>query len=429
MKIELNKAELSRRIEMHRERLEDDEYYQICEVFSPADYDWYGDKEGRALLAFVSHYKINGVMIPCMEQMLEKMPEYTNDDLYFGPKAGKMIHEQQLSGHSWLLRGLCEHYEAFRDDFSLRMLRSVTEKLYLPLSGRIKSYPVERENDLSGDVSGHANAIIGNWILSSDVGCAFMSIDGVSHVYKITRDERVKALVDEMIAVYSAIDKYSLRAQTHCTLSAARGMMRMYECTGSAYYLNCARDIYELYVHGGGMTYVYQNLNWWQRPDTWTEPCAVVDSLMLALELYKAERKEEYRQTAVRIYINGFASLQRDNGCAGTDCIVCGYNGIDSLHILSYEVKFCCTMRLAEGLWYIHENADLLYGEEADTAEKNSDGIYMCGDHIYAEINDIGKEYVEKTVTVDGHELSPLLKFFKLPYDVIVNVKQKIVFK
>ena len=68
----LCRNELNERIALNFRRLADDPYYQIGDVFSPAGYGWMGDKEGRALLAFVSHYKMTGKMIPCMEEMLEK---------------------------------------------------------------------------------------------------------------------------------------------------------------------------------------------------------------------------------------------------------------------------------------------------------------------------------------------------------------------
>jgi len=111
-----------------------------------------------------------------------------------------------------------------------------------------------------------------------------MSVDGLSHVYKITKDEAVKELLDEMIDVYLSIDKIGLRVQTHCTLTAARGMMRMFSVTGEEKYQKGAEQIYDLYVNGGGMTYTYQNLNWWNRHDSWTEPCAVVDKKMPYVE-------------------------------------------------------------------------------------------------------------------------------------------------
>ena len=33
-------------------------------------------------------------------------------------------------------------------------------------------------------------------------------------------------------------------------------------------------------------TYDYSNINWFKREDTWTEPCCVIDSMILTKELY-----------------------------------------------------------------------------------------------------------------------------------------------
>ncbi len=428
MRIELDEKELRERINLTRNRLLNDSYYTIDGIFSPSDYDWYGDKEGRALLAFVSHYKINREKIPCMELLLEKMPEHMNEDLYFGPKTSEIIHEQQLSGHSWLLRGLCEHYEQFEDAFSLKCVNSIVQHLYMPTFGKYSTYPINRENKNEGEVSGSSVGVLNGWKLSTDIGCAFMSIDGLSHAYRVLKDDQLKALIDEMISVYSSIDKVSIKAQTHCTLTAARGMVRMFSVTSDEKYLIAAKNIFNLYVFGGGMTYTYQNLNWWGRPDSWTEPCAVIDSLMLALMLYKVEKKEEYGNLAARIYINGFASLQRDNGGAGTDSLVCPGSTKTELHAEMYEAYFCCTMRLSEGLWYIYENKDLLWSEDSEGISKNENGVYMSGDIIYAEISGGGERYAEKIVSVDGHALSPLLKYYKLPKEIILSTKQKILF-
>ena len=102
---ELTLAEMDERIALNERRL-NEPYYQMDEVFQEPTAAWPGDKEGRALLAFVSHYKMTGKKNPCMEPMLKEIPNRTNADLYFGPAAGEEIFEQQLSGHSWLLRGL-----------------------------------------------------------------------------------------------------------------------------------------------------------------------------------------------------------------------------------------------------------------------------------------------------------------------------------
>ena len=428
MKTPISANELQTRIELNFRRLHEP-YYQLEHVFSPAAYGWQGDKEGRALLAFTSHYKMTGRKIPCMEEMMALYAEKANELSYFGKVQTDIISEQCLSGHSWVLRGLCEYYEQFGDAFSLNALTAITENLYLPLIGFYETYPIDRENVDRGGVSGTDLGVVGRWLLSTDVGCAFMAVDGLSHVYRITKDTRVKALLDVMIRKYLEIDKIEIRAQTHCTLTIARGMMRMYTLTGDAYYLEGAKSIYDLYVHGGGMTYTYQNLNWWRRPNTWTEPCAVVDSLMLAAELYKATGEESYRKTAARVYANGFATLQRENGGAGTDSIVTAESPHDELFMKSYEAPFCCTMRLAEGLWYIAANKDLLDIETSGTVTKDARGVYTDNDLVYAELTPDLEPYADHFVEADGRKLAPLVKYYKVPSALYKDAKQKIIFE
>lgn len=425
----LDREELNMRITLNFNRLADSAYYQIGEVFAPSTYDWPADKEGRALLAFVSHYKISGEKIPCMDEMMEMLPSKLNEKGYLGTTRTDVIVEQQLSGHSWLLRGLCEYYEQFSDKLAMDVIKSITENLFVRTKGRYATYPIDRSERDEGGVSGSEIGCCNNWLLSSDIGCAFMSVDGLSHVYKITKDETVKELLDEMIEVYLSIDKIKLRVQTHCTLTAARGMMRMYCVTAEEKYKNGANEIYDLYVNGGGMTYTYQNLNWWRRPDSWTEPCAVVDSLMLALELYKATDDETYRNTAARIYHNGFATLQRNNGGAGTDTLVTDDSPWDYLKACLYEAEFCCTMRLSEGLWYIHENASLLYAETFGNVAKNTNGIYLDGDIIYALPDEALLPYAQERVRVDGMELTPIVKYYRVPKEIIQGAQQKIRFQ
>lgn len=428
IKKEIPREELRERVALNFDKLTTDPYYSIDEVFSPADYDWYGDKEGRALLAFVCHYKINGSRIPCMDWLIDNLPSHFNDRGYMGEDFGNIIHEQQLSGHSWLLRGLCEYYEQFGDKSVLSIINRIVDNLYLPLSNRISTYPVERDSISDGGVSGNSTGTQSEWILSSDIGCAFMSIDGLSHVYKLTRDEKVKNLLDEMSVFYLGIDKIAIKAQTHCTLTAARGMMRMYECTSEDKYLDGAKTIYDLYVHGGGMTYTYHNLNWWGRPDSWSEPCAVVDSLILALELYKKTNESSYRTVAARIYHNAFSAMQRSNGGAGTEALVCEGSGNTSLKIQLYEAFFCCSMRLAEGLCYINNNRDHLYAELSGCITKDDNGIYSDGDIIYCTAEEGFLHYADDVITLDNLKLFPIIKMWRVPFGVDKEIEMKILF-
>lgn len=430
MKMFIDSEELITRINLNFNRLHDS-YYDIDHVFDGDDVDWPGDKEGRALLAFVSHYKINSSKVPCMDMMIDKIPQATLGKFFFGKPTGNIIFEQQLSGHSWYLRGLCEYYEQFGDERALEYLNKTVENIYIPTKGRYSSYPVDRNGNTMGAVSGHSTDTMKNWKLSTDIGCAFMSIDGLSHYYKITKNEDVKELLSEMSDVFDKIDKYALHAQTHCTLTAARGFIRMYEETGDTEYFERAKRIFDLYIDKG-MTYTYQNFNWFGKGDTWTEPCAIVDSLMLAVMLYKITGDDVYRMYAARIYFNGFATLQRPNGGAGTDTTV----SKETRRILRtdlYEAHFCCTMRLAEGLCFINQNRDLIYANTDGKVSKDGCNRYADGDIIYCEIvsdEEPYSKYVESLVFVDGHKLVPIIKLYKLDGDekMCHELQQKIIF-
>lgn len=411
-RIEITNNELDERIALNHKRMSEP-FYDIDNVFADLGARWPGDKEGRALLAFVSLANCDTEKIPCMEQMIKKLPQMLNLRGYLGPITD-VFFEQQLSGHSWLLRGLCEYYEKYGKVEIIDIIRRIVENLYLPLTGKICDYPVLRRKENDGGVDGHTSESTDGWLLSTDTCCAFMSIDGLSHAYKLLKDERILCLLEEMTDTFMKIDKREIKAQTHCTLTAARGMVRLYQLTGNNEYLENAQYILRIYADYG-MTYTYENYNWWGRPETWTEPCAVVDSLMLATELFKITGDAEYRTLAARIYHNGFATLQRCNGGAGTQKIVCETR--DILTISGFEAKQCCTMRLAEGLRYIKENRELLYAEASGRIVKDEKGIYRDGDIIYAE-----------TVGDNEHKLHPLLKYYKLTEDEIMTTQQRIVF-
>ena len=203
--------------------------------------------------------------------------------------------------------------------------------------------------------------------------------------------------------------------------------MRMYDITGEEEYFHKAERIFDLYVNAG-MTYTYQNFNWFGKGDTWTEPCAIVDSIMLAVMLYEATKKEEYRTYAARIYFNGFATLQRPNGGAGTDTTIS--ESTDTLRCDLYEAFFCCTMRLAEGLWFIDKYQDILYAQTTDALKKDSFGRYFNGDILYAEISPEFEEFAQNPMYIDGHKLFPLVNLYKLKdEEMCKRINQKVIFK
>jgi len=110
--------------------------------------------------------------------------------------------------------------------------------------------------------------------------------------------------------------------------------------------LSHARRIFDTYKREA-WTEHYANYNWFGRP-RWTEPCAIIDSFLVAVSLWKHTRNPIYLEDAHHIFYNGIAHGQRDNGGFGTDeCL--GTAG-PFLSVNCYEAYWCCTMRGGEGL-------------------------------------------------------------------------------
>jgi hypothetical protein len=95
----------------------------------------------------------------------------------------------------------------------------------------------------------------------------------------------------------------------------------------------------------------------------------------------------------------------------------------------SYEAPFCCTMRLAEGLWYIAVNKDLLDIETSGTVTKDARGVYTDDDLVYAELTPDLEPYADHFVEADGRKLAPLVKYYKVPSALYKDAKQKIIFE
>lgn len=386
--VKKNYDDFLRRVGLSESRLSG-ETYRFKRVFREKEYDWEGDWEGRALLAFVCLKRLTGRENPTLRYELSHLKEHTNKYGYFGKVAdGETISEQQLSGNGWYLRGLCEYYEDTGDRAILTLIKSVVENLYLKNEELYRRYP-EGERAEVGGVSGNATSEENGWKLSSDVGCSFIALDGLTAAYKILRYERLKDFISGRIEQFMRLDKLKCKMQTHATLTVCRAILRMYLVLSEKKYLDFAEKLFDLYINCG-MTLTYENFNWFCREDTWTEPCAVTDSLIVALYLYRETKKTDYLRLARRIYFNGFLMGQRQNGGAGPNACVTKTQPYFGMKM--YEAEFCCSMRYAEGLYQVSKFAEQLFNEDDGEKEITRDevGRYFRGDHLLC-IEDGGK--------------------------------------
>ncbi|MHB1461677.1 MAG: glycoside hydrolase family protein [Armatimonadota bacterium] len=336
------------------DRMEREEY-QPPQVFHTdpdgLSYEWPADWEGRTILALVLLTQATGRSPVYLDAIMSELPKYFNKAGYMGKVLEDgIIDEQQLSGNSWLLRALCELYLWRKEPSVLLTIEGMVRGLYLPARSGYTTYPTKPEQrKYDGEAIGSLAADVeGNWISSSDIGCAFIALDGVTQAYGILRWPELKELIDVMVAKYLEVDFMGISAQTHATLSGLRGVMRMAEYTQNEEYLAQAVRIYKLYMDYG-VTENYENYNWFGRPH-WTEPCAVVDSYILAIWLWQATGEPEYLADAHRIYYSGLGYGQRPNGGFGTNTCAGADTQILAPKEATYEAFWCCTMRGGEGM-------------------------------------------------------------------------------
>jgi hypothetical protein len=340
-------GDLARRANQNFDRLESD-IYQPPRVFeSESAKTWPGDWEGRTVLGLTLISRSTHREARHLEEILRLYPARMNSQGYFGPVLDPTaIDEQQLSGHGWVLRGLCEYYEWKRDERVLAMIDKIVRNLALPTRGQHAVYPVDpAARPHSGGPAGQIAAHIGNWKLSSDIGCDFIFLDGVTHAYKVRGGADLKGLIEEMMARYQEVDLVGIRAQTHATLTAMRALLRQFENTGDARLLKAVEDRYTLY-RTQAMTETYANFNWFERPE-WSEVCAIIDSFMLAVQLWRHTGRPAYLEDAHLIYFNGIGRGQRNNGGYGVD--TCAGAHDPYVKVNAYEAYWCCTMRGGEG--------------------------------------------------------------------------------
>ena len=344
-------GELYQRAMKNFDRLETDIYYPE-NVFPakhhPTSAGWPGDKEGRTILALVMEAKATHRTPKYLDEMIRILPEKLNDKGYLGAIQGDTIDEQQLSGHGWLLRALCEYYLWKKDPKVKTYIEGIIKNLALPTARHHKEYPInpiERVAGTGGMSGSSANTEKG-WKLSTDVGCDFIFMDGVVQAYGLFPSVALKLLIEEMMGRFLEMDLVGMKAQTHATLTGLRAVLRYSEITGRKELMPEVEKRYKLYRELA-MTENYENFNWFERPE-WTEPCAIVDSYLLSVQLWQQTQNPKYMEDAQLIYYNAIGHTQRANG--GFGCDNCPGPIDNFLSVKADEAFWCCTMRGGEGL-------------------------------------------------------------------------------
>jgi len=343
-------GDLRVRAQMSFDRLHDP-LFQYPNIAQHTRNDPYpGDFIGRIILGLVQLGQVLGKEPVYLAEIIQRLQnELMNPQGYLGkiPEKG-FFDEIQISGHQFFLRGLCEYYLWKPDSGIQRIIASTINNLLLPLARDIQSYPLgeQRKNLKTGNEIAMDAGRVANWQLSTDTCQLFMVLDGLTQAWQLFPTPELKNAIEKLFGFYSQINLVEIQAQTHSMLSALRGILRYYEMTGDAQYLDFVKKTFEAYKKQA-WTENYEDYNWFGRP-THTEGCAIIDSFLLATELWQVTRNANYLHEAHLIYYNGMLNNQWINGGFGVNSCVGPKQNLFLKH--QVEATWCCTMRGSEGL-------------------------------------------------------------------------------
>lgn len=345
-------GELRQRLMKNMNRLEETKY-QPDHVFLTEKQSggWPGDTEGRTILGLVMDAQATGRTPRYLDEIIRRVPAHLNALGYMGTIHRDSVDEQQLSGNGWMLRGLCE-YALWKQDTTLYpMIRRMAGNLFVPIEKYARDYPITPASRVQnvGGASGHTAQTVGRWRLSSDIGCVFIGMDGLLQALRLTGDDRLRPVAEQLVRLFLKVDLAGIKAQTHASLTALRGLLRYADLTGDRSILKEVEQRWETYKRYG-MTENYANYNWFRRYDTWTEPCAIVDAFMVAGQLYQLTGRAGFRNDAELIYYNALCHAQRPGGGFGLDVCPGLARATDFISAHGDEAHWCCTMRGGEGL-------------------------------------------------------------------------------
>lgn len=320
---------------------------------------WPGDWEGRAMLALIHGEEALHTKAAYLEELVDWIYGLMNDEGYRSEEGDKLnpadINEQMHSAQNWLMRAFMAYYRLTGEQRYLDDVKTILRKLYLPVKDHLPNYPrtaADRSQASDKAVIGHTAGQFREWRLSSDTGCIFMCFDGLGEAWQLIDEEplhtEIGELIDALLTEFRHMDYVAAGLQTHASLTCMRGLMRVYRVKREPALLAVIEKYFDDFVKHG-MTIHYANINNFGGAGH-TEPCGIVDSYMLACQLWEETGKLSYLEMSHKIWWSALMRAQRFNGGFG-----CEWTGRDGfLHVYEdfYEAYWCCTMRGAEGLAY-----------------------------------------------------------------------------
>jgi len=337
------------------QRLLRDDYAVAPVMGGSIESDWPGDLVGRLLLSLSRLARAGAPTGERAHEIATALLAALEPRGYLGPVLAEPIDEQQVAGHGWVVAGLLQYAANGGDRDAERAALRVVDELILPALARFGDYPRDREPlPDAGGASGTASAVVGSWRVSTDVWCVLLTLNALVPAALEAGRTDLDGVIRELGGALADLDLRANHVQLHASLAAARNLADYGRAIGDRTLVGVARAVYDTYAEHA-RTLHYATFNWFGRPDSWTEPCAIVDSLGLARTLGDLLDDDGYREDARRIARSALDFAEREDGSFGLDTVATASR--PELRPLEYDAHWCCTMRGAIGLLEAREGS------------------------------------------------------------------------
>lgn len=285
-----------------------------------------------------------------LTEVLKKITDYQKPDGHFGAVVD-WANPEELRGASWdnrimplmwgngrLLLGLTASAVRFDDARLLDSARKLGD-FYVNIASVLFCDP--QKKDFYTQNTGYASAY---------VTCVYEGMEGLVRLYQATHDARYLNTARKMADFHEAFDKLPVN-HSHGSLSEHEALILLYENTGDAKYLNRVvnrwnRIVNEGFVNPVGGVMEKFVVTGYERD----EGCSESDWLRLNLMLWRNTGDPRYLDMAERTVSTELAANQWPDGGFGHRVFGIDATGPYAFHDYSQEALWCCAFHGALGL-------------------------------------------------------------------------------